>query len=64
MAATRSTVRLLVSATTVVSLDNLGLHMAKVKDRRVRPALPRPSPAITVTGDVHSGTLKVLRPRY
>jgi hypothetical protein len=61
--ATRSSVRLLVAATTPVSLDNLGRHKAKVTDRRLRPALLQPSPAITVTGDVHSGTVKVLRPR-
>jgi len=61
--ATRSSVRLLVAATTPVSTDNLGRHKAKVTDRRVRPALLQGAPAITVTGDVHSGTVKVLRPR-
>ncbi|MEP7022972.1 MAG: DUF1707 domain-containing protein [Actinomycetota bacterium] len=61
--ANRSSVRLLAAHTTPVNLENLGRHQAKVADRRLRPARLQAAPAIMVTGDLRSGSVKVLRPR-
>jgi hypothetical protein len=61
--ATRSTVRILVPATTQVDLNNLGRHKSNVTDRGARHAMADSHPSVQITGDIYNSTLKVLRPR-